>query len=617
MRSVIPQADIFIPLPYADSAEKKVSLVITGQNIHNAPSVYLSYDKDANSTLFIGNQRKRYSYLVFSAAYLEKKAVDFQIMIKGALFFFLWILVGVSPSVFAKAQSGADTGAESAPAFGLQIRKYFRKHMKPLLLVCMVLLYTAVVIFIYQNNIRETLEKAESKEVVRQEKDSDETWIEMSSDEDMIVESFTGQEKNLSAVSFDISAEKSNRKAEIRVSVLDGNNNIVLLSEPIKVSSLPSSRTTMKLYLDGEAVATGTARTSDPPPNAYFQLFTTGGNKTWGGELREARVWNYARTQAQIVDAMNDSAQGTETGLLGCWPMDEGAGATAIVNKKTGATHAISVNNSWLTGQSTAPTFAEPQPEPPVVENSVEFGGAWFGAARTEKAIDVQDFTFETWVRPTAMHGSQTFLFSQWARGENGQGDANNPNRFLIGFNDTDHFGFFIAGTDGMGNRGGWQHTTETVPLNEWTHLATTRQGSTLRFYINGQLKKTINGYTTLSPWNADKPHCLTLGGTDTAYNTDEGRMLQGSMREVRVWNKALSALRISRIYNHKVNVAEEPNLIGYWPMEKPNAADSSLLVNEAVAGGEEGYILAGWSRVEALNLADPAPPIGTVFIFR
>ena len=252
MRSVIPQADIFIPLPYADSAEKKVSLVITGQNIHNAPSVYLSYDKDANSTLFIGNQRKRYSYLVFSAAYLEKKAVDFQIMIKGALFFFLWILVGVSPSVFAKAQSGADTGAESAPAFGLQIRKYFRKHMKPLLLVCMVLLYTAVVIFIYQNNIRETLEKAESKEVVRQEKDSDESWIEMSSDEDMIVESFTGQEKNLSAVSFDISAEKSNRKAEIRVSVLDGNNNIVLLSEPIKVSSLPSSRTTMKLYLEKE-----------------------------------------------------------------------------------------------------------------------------------------------------------------------------------------------------------------------------------------------------------------------------------------------------------------------------------------------------------------------------
>ena len=186
-----------------------------------------------------------------------------------------------------------------------------------------------------------------------------------------------------------------------------------------------------------------------------------------------------------------------------------------------------------------------------------------------------------------------------------------------MGLNNTDHFGFFIGGTDEMGNRGGWQQTTETVPLNEWTHLAATRQGSTLRFYINGQLKKTLSNYTTLSPWNPNKPHCLTLGGTDTAYNTDEGRMLQGSMREVRVWNKALSALRISRIYNHKVNVAEEPNLIGYWPMEKPNAADSSLLVNEAVAGGEEGYILAGWSRVEALNLADPAPPIGTVFIFR
>ena len=176
---------------------------------------------------------------------------------------------------------------------------------------------------------------------------------------------------------------------------------------------------------------------------------------------------------------------------------------------------------------------------------------------------------------------------------------------------------FFIAGTDGMGNRGGWQRTDETVPLNAWTHLAATRQGSTLSFYINGQLKKTVDGYTTLSPWNADKPHCLTLGGTDTAYNTDEARMLQGAMREVRVWNKALSGLRISRIYNHKVNVAEEPNMIGYWPLEKPNAADSSLLVNEAAGGGEEGYILAGWSKVAALNLADPAPPVGTVLIFR
>lgn len=403
----------------------------------------------------------------------------------------------------------------------------------------------------------------------------------------------------------------------------DGSGTTITSSKPVVAGrwfhlAATRSGTTMKLYLDGEAVATGTALTTDPPPNAYFQLFTTGGNKTWGGELREARVWNYARTQAQIVDAMNDSAQGTETGLLGCWPMDEGAGTTAIVNKKTGATHAISVNNSWLTGQSTAPTFAEPQPEPPVVEDAVEFGGSWFGVARTEKAIDVQDFTFETWVRPTAMHGSQTFLFSQWARGENGQGDANNPNRFLIGFNNRDHFGFFIAGTDEMGNNGGWQHTTETVPLNEWTHLATTRQGSTLRFYINGQLKKTVNGYTTLSPWNADKPHCLTLGGTDTAYNTDEARMLQGSMREVRVWNKALSGLKISRIYNHKVNVAEEPNLIGYWPLEKPNALDSSLLVNEAPGGsGEMGYILSGWSRIPALNLADPEPPKGTFILFR
>ena len=381
--------------------------------------------------------------------------------------------------------------------------------------------------------------------------------------------------------------------------------------------------TAMKLYLNGAQVATGTANTSDPPPNANFQLFTTGGNKTWGGDLREARVWNYARTQEQIVAAMNDPAEGMESGLLGSWAMDEGAGATAISNKVTGTTHLLSQNNSWLTEQSSAPALSEPEVAPYETELAPEFGGAWFGMAYTETAVDVQDFTFETWVRPTAFHYSQTYLLGQWTTGENNEqsGNAYNPSRFLMGFTETNHFGLFIGGADDEGNGGGWRYADETVPLNEWTHVAATRQGSTLRLYINGQLKKTIPNYTTRSPWNADKPHRLTLGGTSTftaGYTHPEGRMLQGAMREVRVWNKALSALHISRIYNHKIDLAEETNLIGYWPLEKPNALDSSLLVNEAPEGsGETGYILSGWSRIPALNLSDPEPPSRTIIIFR
>ena len=235
----------------------------------------------------------------------------------------------------------------------------------------------------------------------------------------------------------------------------------------------------LTMYIDGENVRSMTANTTAIPNNASFTLFTTGGNSTFPGYLREARIWNVARSQSEIRAAMLTQASGTESGLAGCWPLDEGSGRT-VVNKVTGNTSTVPSGLTWK-DTGFAPAL---QHEDSSIALAPEFGGSWFGVVRTEKAIDVQDFTFETWVRPTAMHNRQTFLFSQWARGEN---DANNPNRFLMGFDNTDHFGFFISGTDGMGNRGGWQRTDETVPLNAWTHLAATRQGSTLRFYINGQ----------------------------------------------------------------------------------------------------------------------------------
>lgn len=47
------------------------------------------------------------------------------------------------------------------------------------------------------------------------------------------------------------------------------------------------------------------------------------------GDLCEVRIWNFARTAIQIQADMNLSLAGTETGLVGYWPMSEGFGQTA------------------------------------------------------------------------------------------------------------------------------------------------------------------------------------------------------------------------------------------------------------------------------------------------
>ncbi len=49
---------------------------------------------------------------------------------------------------------------------------------------------------------------------------------------------------------------------------------------------------------------------------------------TFDGQIDEVRVWNVARTQAQIRDNMCRQLTGTETGLVGYWNMNEGAGDT-------------------------------------------------------------------------------------------------------------------------------------------------------------------------------------------------------------------------------------------------------------------------------------------------
>lgn len=47
------------------------------------------------------------------------------------------------------------------------------------------------------------------------------------------------------------------------------------------------------------------------------------------GLKRDLRIWNYARAYEEIVNNMHRKLTGTEPGLIGYWPCDEGHGAIA------------------------------------------------------------------------------------------------------------------------------------------------------------------------------------------------------------------------------------------------------------------------------------------------
>jgi beta-lactam-binding protein with PASTA domain len=78
---------------------------------------------------------------------------------------------------------------------------------------------------------------------------------------------------------------------------------------------------------------------------------------------------------------------------------------------------------------------------------------------------------------------------------------------------------------------------TAALPLNTWTHLATTYDGANQRFYVNGVLVGTTPGTGGIVVSNG----AIRIGGNASST----GEFFQGLIDEVRVYNRALSAAEI------------------------------------------------------------------------
>ncbi len=113
---------------------------------------------------------------------------------------------------------------------------------------------------------------------------------------------------------------------------------------------------------------------------------------------------------------------------------------------------------------------------------------------------------------------------------------------------------YFLHASSSGGNRpaaglrisGVEQHLrgTTTLAANTWTHLATTYNGTTYRFFVNGVevASRALSGSVEIT----DSP--LRFGG-----NGVWGEFFQGRLDEIRVYNRALSAGEIQNDMNTPV----------------------------------------------------------------
>lgn len=97
--------------------------------------------------------------------------------------------------------------------------------------------------------------------------------------------------------------------------------------------------TTHTLYVDGVAVDAETGPADQRTPTSVWLGTLDGSRQMYGGMMDEVRVWNVARTGAQVAADRTHSAPGGAAGLVAYWTFDDVAsGGRALDASGTGNT---------------------------------------------------------------------------------------------------------------------------------------------------------------------------------------------------------------------------------------------------------------------------------------
>lgn len=144
-------------------------------------------------------------------------------------------------------------------------------------------------------------------------------------------------------------------------------------------------------------------------------------------------------------------------------------------------------------------------------------GGGDFiiGPKTTALAFGTGDFTVESWVHPTVRPVGEHIVVS-------GR-DASSG--IFDGV-----FRLSTTGKFGMSQGAGWLETTNTVPLNQWVHVAASRNSGVLRMYVNGVL-----GYENNLSLDMAGARILHVGAYEAYGGNAAGGFFQGYMDQLRI----------------------------------------------------------------------------------
>lgn len=298
--------------------------------------------------------------------------------------------------------------------------------------------------------------------------------------------------------------------------------------------------TTMQPYIngiaDGSAVALGSTAAATTIP---VQIGEDPGNQfPFAGTIDDVRIYNRALSASEMqqlyaagatnIDHSNTIA--LNNGLVGYWPLDG-----SLINWATGKVSDVSgsVNTGQLLSMSTttSPVIGK-------IGQALNFNGSasYIDAGAGTSLNVTTQFTISAWVRPTATKLQIIY----------GKGTAGNTNFYQCAL---DASGKLLGSVSNAGT-GIFPDSTTAIPLNKWTFVTcvydSTVSANNIKFYINGVPDVAIGS-------NTQTTGVGNVSAVDAVLGNDlinAGRIFNGSIDDVRVYNRALSALEVKQLYS-------------------------------------------------------------------
>ena len=289
---------------------------------------------------------------------------------------------------------------------------------------------------------------------------------------------------------------------------------------------------TVKLFLngqlDGSAAATG---------NVNGQTFAfnfgadNGPGSFFNGSIDEVRIYNYARTQEQILQDMGaNSPVAPRPGKPLAWyKFDEAAGSTAN-NSGFGG----SPLNGVLPTGTASPTWTSLGK----VNKALSFNGVgtYLTVPNNTNISALPKMSLSAWIKSSRSGSGQDTIFSKQGSGE-----------------------YYLNAYAGPGGQNGRFYINQTLlnftysyTPNTWYYIVATYDSSitTMTVYVNG-----VQAATTTSA-----PSSMTGNSTNLYIGTDPNSIsgaytVNGTLDDVKIYNYALSADEVKQDYNAGASV--------------------------------------------------------------